>query len=151
MKMILLIGIPASGKSSFYLERFFRTHIRINLDMLKNRKREEVMVNACLAAKQPFVVDNTNPTKDDRQRYIVPAEKAGFVAEAYYFETSLDDALRRNAARPSSERIPDKGIRNIYERLEAPSVKEGFDKLFMVRLNGKNGFLVKSIESSSKG
>ncbi|MBL8896636.1 MAG: ATP-binding protein, partial [Planctomycetes bacterium] len=33
MEAVLLIGIPASGKSSFYAERFASTHLRINLDM----------------------------------------------------------------------------------------------------------------------
>ena len=33
MEMVLFVGIQATGKPSFYLERFFRTHVRINLDM----------------------------------------------------------------------------------------------------------------------
>ena len=40
MEMVLFVGIQATGKSSFYLERFFRTHVRINLDMLKTHHRE---------------------------------------------------------------------------------------------------------------
>ena len=60
MEAILFIGIPAVGKSTFYQERFFTTHVRINLDMLKTRAREFLLIHACLAGKQPFVVDNTN-------------------------------------------------------------------------------------------
>ena len=48
-------GIPASGKSTFCLQRFFKTHLRINLDMLKTRQRERVLIEACIAARQPFV------------------------------------------------------------------------------------------------
>jgi predicted kinase len=51
MEAILFIGIPASGKSTFYKERFFTTHIRVNLDMLKTRKREALILQACLVAK----------------------------------------------------------------------------------------------------
>jgi hypothetical protein len=44
MEMVLFIGIQAAGKSSFYLERFFRTHVRVNLDMLKTHYREDLLV-----------------------------------------------------------------------------------------------------------
>lgn len=70
MEAILFTGIPASSKSTFYKERFFATHIRINLDMLKTRKREALILQACLAAQQPFVVGNTNILKSERAPYI---------------------------------------------------------------------------------
>ncbi len=63
MEAIIFIGLQASGKSSFYKEKFIDTHIRINLDMLKTRYREKVLFDACLKAKQPLVIDNTNPTR----------------------------------------------------------------------------------------
>jgi hypothetical protein len=43
MNAIICIGITASGKSSFYLQRLFYTHIRISLDKLKTRLREKLM------------------------------------------------------------------------------------------------------------
>jgi hypothetical protein len=58
MEAILFIGIQASGKSNFYLERFFRSHVCINGDMLKTRHREGLLVKACLEGKAPFVVDS---------------------------------------------------------------------------------------------
>jgi predicted kinase len=36
MEAVIFVGIQGSGKSTFYNERFVDTHIRINLDMLKN-------------------------------------------------------------------------------------------------------------------
>ena len=56
MNMILFIGIQATGKSEFYKRNFYKTHIRINLDMLKTRHRERILIGACLTAKQPFVI-----------------------------------------------------------------------------------------------
>ena len=70
MEAVIFIGLQASGKSSFYRDRFINTHIRLNLDMLKTRHREKLLFHACLEAKQPVVIDNTNPSKSDRLRYI---------------------------------------------------------------------------------
>jgi predicted kinase len=78
VQAILFTGIQATGKSSFYRERFFHTHVRINLDMLRTRHRERVLLRACLDALQPFVVDNTNLTRRDRAAYIELARAAGF-------------------------------------------------------------------------
>ena len=76
MEAVIFVGIQASGKSTFYLQRFFETHIRINLDMLKTKHREQVLIEACLACKQSFVVDNTNVTKERRARYIRSRRRA---------------------------------------------------------------------------
>lgn len=70
MEAIIFVGIQATGKSTFYRENFFKTHIRINLDMLKTRHRENIILEACIKAKQPFVIDNTNPSMNDRKKYI---------------------------------------------------------------------------------
>ncbi len=59
--MIVLCGIQASGKSRFAREHWYESHVRINLDMLRTRNREDIVLYVCLAAKTPIVVDHTNP------------------------------------------------------------------------------------------
>ena len=56
MEAVIFVGIQASGKSTFYKERFFDTHVRLNLDMLRTRHREKLLLRACLEGKQPFVL-----------------------------------------------------------------------------------------------
>ena len=107
MELILLIGLPASGKSTFCKQRFSDTHIRINLDMLRTRHRENILIEACLTAKQPFVVDNTNITKEDRVIYLSKAKPAAFRVVGYYFQSKASAALERNAQREGKQRIPD--------------------------------------------
>jgi predicted kinase len=68
MQAIIFTGIQASGKSTFYRDQFFCSHLRINLDMLKTRHREKRIFETCLEVGQPFVVDNTNPTLEDRNK-----------------------------------------------------------------------------------
>lgn len=120
MHAVVLIGIPASGKSSFYATRFVATHLRINLDMLRTRHREAELVGTCLRLQQPFVVDNTNATAAERARYVEPARQAGFRVEGYYLGAKLAECLARNAARQGAARIPDQGVISISSRLELP-------------------------------
>ncbi|MBX7220693.1 MAG: AAA family ATPase [Blastocatellia bacterium] len=139
---VILMGIQATGKSTFFRERFFRTHVRINLDMLKTRQRELILLNACLEMNQSFVVDNTNPSRRDRSRYLAPARAAGFRITGYFFESRIAEALVRNETRTGPERIPPQGVRNTRNRLEMPSLAEGFDDLFFVRLDAPQSFEV---------
>lgn len=142
MEAILFIGIQGSGKSSFFKEHFFNTHIRINLDMLKTRHRESLFIDACLEGKQPFVIDNTNPTVEDRAKYISAASEKGFRVVGFYFSAKLQDALERNSLREGKTRISDKGIRATYSRLQLPSFDEGFNELYYVHINEENKFIV---------
>lgn len=142
MQAIVFIGIQASGKSTFYKQRFFNTHVRISMDLLHNRRREERFLNCCLETLQPFVVDNTNPTAGERKRYIEPARERKYQIIGYYFESRVAPALQRNAQRPERERIPIPGIWGTAGRLEQPRYEEGFDRLYYVRIGDGGDFVV---------
>ncbi|MCU0980825.1 MAG: hypothetical protein MUF25_16875 [Pirellulaceae bacterium] len=141
MEAIVFIGLPGSGKSSFFKERFFHSHIRINLDLLKTRHREERLLEFCLGTQQQFVVDNTNPTRLDRVRYIPAARARKFKITGYYFQSKIGDCLARNALRLSAERVHEVAILSIAKKMELPMPDEGFDQLFYVRLSD-SGFAV---------
>ena len=136
MELVILMGLQATGKSTFCRERFHNSHVRINLDTLKTRHREHKLVEACLSSKTKFVVDNTNLTREERARYIVPAKAARFRVTGYFFESKVADAINRNAGRKGRERVPDIAIVGFSERIELPGYNEGFDELFYVRLDG---------------
>lgn len=134
MELLLLCGIQATGKSTFCKQRFSDSHIRLNLDILRTRHREDLIFQACLAAKQPVVIDNTNPTVAERARYILPARTAGFRVGCYYFESRIADALRRNASRDPSLQVPEVGVKSTSAKLQIPTAAEGFDAMHYVRL-----------------
>lgn len=142
MEAVIFIGVQASGKTSFYRERFFSTLIRLSLDMLRARHREQSLLKACLAARQAFVIDNTNPLIAERAHCISPARAVGFRVIGYYYHSSIADALLRNSTRKGTARVPDKGIHGTHKRLQLPSVDEGFDELRYVRLTDTNEFIV---------
>jgi predicted kinase len=132
MEAVLFCGPQASGKSSFYLENFFNTHVRLNLDMLRSRRREQSLLRACLAVGQRFVVDNTNPTVKERAVYIEAAKGFHFKISGYVFLANIDDCLKRNALRAGKARVPDKGIAATFAKFEPVHYDEGFDRLFYV-------------------
>ena len=143
MEAIIFIGLQGSGKSSFYKERFFATHVRISLDLLKTRYRESRLLELCLDTDQRFVIDNTNPTHAERARYIQAAQAARvrYTITGYYFQSNVGDCLSRNAARSQLERVPEVAILSAAKRFELPTIVEGFDSLQYVRLTA-SGFSV---------
>jgi predicted kinase len=144
MEAVLFVGVQGSGKTTFYRQQFFDTHVRISLDMLKTRRREELLLAACLQAKQPFVIDNTNPLAADRARYIEPARAVGFRVIAYFFETSLRDAIRRNNQREGKQKIPVPGVAGTFRKIQAPTMQEGFQQIYTVRISPENTFVIEA-------
>jgi predicted kinase len=130
MDAIVLCGVQGSGKTTLYRDRFLATHVRVSMDLLRTRAREAAFLALCLQTRQPFVVDNTNPTPADRRRYVEPARAAGFRAIGYLVEVDPAVALARNAGRSGRERVPDRGVAGTAKRLIRPSPEEGFDELW---------------------
>ena len=156
MEAVIFIGIQGAGKSTFYRQRFLGTHTRISLDTLRTRRREQLLVESCLKAGQPFVVDNTNSLRTDRARYIGPARRAGFRIIAYFFHIPLQHAIRRNLQRESEQKVPVAAlggghVGQIRAQLQRPSLEEDFDKIYTVELTAENRFAVTSETASGEG
>jgi predicted kinase len=143
MEMILLVGIQGSGKTTFFRERFFDTHVRVSLDMLRTRERERILIAACLMAQQPLVIDNTNTLASERAGYLAMAQQAGFRTIVYFFKTELRAAIARSNSR-KDRKIPVPAILRSYKRLEPPSKEEGFSELYTVAIDKENKFLIES-------
>ena len=103
-KAIIFIGLQASGKSTFYRQRLAKDYVHINLDTLHTRNKEKILLEDCLEKGISFAVDNTNPTIEDRARYILRAKACGYRVDGYFFQSVIADYA------------------------------EGFDKLYFVKL-----------------
>lgn len=142
MEAIIFCGIQASGKSSFFKERFFGTHMHLSLDLLNTRNRLGRFMETCLSTQMPFVIDNTNPTRTEREQYIRAAKIRHYKVIGYYFRSEIGDALRRNAQRQGKALIPEQGLKATYSKLQLPVWEEGYDELYEVWLTAE-GFTVK--------
>ena len=128
----ILMGVQGSGKSTFFAAFLADRFVRINLDTLKTRNRERLLMEECLAEGKSFAVDNTNPTRADRARYIPQAREAGYRIIGYWIQTPTDACLQRNAGREGKARVPDVAIYATSRKFEEPDYDEGFDELYFV-------------------
>lgn len=144
MEAVIFIGIQGSGKSHFYRERFFNSHIRISRDLVKTRGRERRLLDLCLEMRQPFVVDNTNATVANRAFFIEAAKAQGFRIMGYFFEPDVGEVLKRNALRMGTARVPKVAIFATLKRLQRPSLGEGFDDLLRISQTPGGSFVTEA-------
>ena len=148
MEAIIFCGIQASGKTTFYKERFFKTHLRISLDLLNTRRKQNIFLQTCLETQQRFVLDNTNVTRKERLTYIGNAKHFRFKLVCYYFHSTVGEAISRNKNRTGKEHVPPAGIGGTYKKLEPPDYEEGFDEIYDVKIL-ENSFAVNILEKNS--
>ena len=134
---VIMMGIQGSGKSTFYHTHLKEHFVHINLDSLKTRQRESLLISECIKNGSSFAVDNTNPTIADRQRYIPAAKQAGYKVIGYFMESKLQPCIARNEQRSGKEKVPTAAIAATSNKLQLPSCDEGFDELYFVKNDGK--------------
>ena len=67
-KIIIFTGIQASGKTSFYKRFLSGEYEHISLDILHTRNKENIAIDKCFRDGRSFVIDNTNPSAEDRRK-----------------------------------------------------------------------------------
>lgn len=142
--MVVMMGLQGSGKTTFYKNRY-STLEHISMDLLKTRKRVGSALQKCIDEHLDCVIDNTNPTKEDRARYIIPGKNCGFRVIGYFMQSKLSECLVRNEKR--ERQVPKKGILATYNKIEMPSLQEGFDELNFVSIENGGFKISKWIEN----
>ena len=135
---VILIGLPGSGKSTLYRERFGATHVHVSKDLwpkaTKRDQRQQKMISDALAAGQSVVVDNINPSVAERAKIIALGRIYRAQVIGYFFDVSTRVAVARNAERAGRAKVPNVAIFTAAKRLEPPTSAEGFDRLFRVTI-----------------
>jgi predicted kinase len=154
MELVIFIGLQGAGKTSFYRTRFASSHELVSKDRLRNNRRparrQIQLIEEALEAGRSLVVDNTNPTVQDRVELIDLARHHGPTVIGYYFESRLEDCLERNRLRTGKDRVPDVALLTVARKLELPTYAEGFDRLYYVRLAGDHNFDVQEWDDAPK-
>jgi predicted kinase len=146
--VVLAIGLPGSGKSSW----FKRHNITpLSSDMLRSLLFDDPaeqgfqdlvfsnlrsMLKARLLARRPLnYVDATNLTPHDRHSWIKLAKDFGYEVQAVFFDVPLEVCLERNHRRQRV--VTDDVMRQMSAKLKAPTFEEGFSKITVVRVKQK--------------
>jgi predicted kinase len=136
-ELVILVGLPGAGKSTFYRERFAASHVHVSRDLLRRarqpERRQEELLRAALAERRSVVVDNTNVSIKDRAALIAIGRAHGARISVYSFDCTARECVARNALREGAARIPTIGIFAAQKRLVRPDYAEGFDALYLVR------------------
>jgi predicted kinase len=143
--VVLAIGLPGSGKSSW----FKRHNITpLSSDMLRSllfddpteqRYQDLIfsnlrsMLKARLIARRPIsYVDATNLTPHERLSWIKLAKDYGYEVHAVFFDVPLEVCLERNQRRQRV--VTEDVMRRMAAKLRAPAFDEGFTKITVVRV-----------------
>ena len=140
IEMIILIGSPGSGKSTF-CENFLvpKGYVRINLDTLKTKQKCFQKTIEAIKNNKSVVIDNTNPQKNKREDFINIGVENKIKIRAFVMKVNKDLAIHlnnlrlinknRNHLSESVNLIP---IHSFYKNYEEPKISEGFDEIVNV-------------------
>ena len=146
--VVLAIGLPGSGKSSW-----FKRHEIIPLssdlvrgllfdDATEQRFQDLVfsslrsLLRARLIAGRPMnFIDATNLSPKERHSWIKMAHDFGYEAHAVFFDVPTEVCMERNRKRLRN--VPDEVMLRMAQKLRPPKFDEGFAKVIVVRLKSK--------------
>jgi len=150
--VVLAIGLPGSGKTTWYKRRGVTP---LSSDLLRSLLFDDIseqryqglvfstlrsLLRARLIAKMPWnYVDATNLSTHERKQWIKMAKSFGYEVQAVFFDVPLAVCLERNAKR--DRQVSDEVMHKMAERLKPPTFKEGFEKITVVRVKGQPGSL----------
>ena len=144
MKIIVLVGLPGSGKSTWLEQQGAGGLSSDAIRKLLADDEDDQSVNARVfetlryllrqrlaIGREVTYIDATNLTRSERAGYIRMGEEFACEVEAVFFDTPLALCRERNGSRHRV--VPDEKLQAVAAKLRAPSVEEGFTRVTVVR------------------
>ena len=143
-EIILAVGLPGAGKSTYFAERRIHPlssdHMRelllddptdqTNHALVFAALRHLILARLKLGRRRTYV-DATSLTLRDRRPYLTLARRWGARAHAIVFDVPLEICLARNRRR--TRRVPVAAMREMAQKFVKPTRKEGFARITVVR------------------
>ena len=144
--LYIMIGCPRSGKST-YVENNFkglkivsRDYFRETLLGFKGNMNHEGLIteafnnkmNELFENKYSFVIDNTSISKKYRKEFIKLGKLNSYNIIGVYIKTNKDICLKRAV----ETNFPIHVIETMFNKIEEPSIEEGFDSLIIITKEG---------------
>lgn len=129
-EMVVLVGFPGCGKSTFARECLVpHGYVHVNRDTLKTPAKCLAATEAALAGGKSVVVDNTNPSVSARAVYVRAAAAHKVPVRCVHFDVPEDVANHLNYYRErlgTSAHVPRIAYAVFKKQYEAPTPAEGF-------------------------
>ena len=143
-QIILAVGLPGSGKSTYFARRGITplSSDTLRLWLLGDETDQSFQSGVFRALRYLLemrlrlglprnYVDATNLTPKERRPYLRLAARYGYEVRAIYFEVPADVCSRRNGRRKRN--VPEDVLARMAARLRPPTLAEGFTKITVVR------------------
>ncbi|KAF0526871.1 PNK3P-domain-containing protein [Gigaspora margarita] len=137
-EMVIFVGYPASGKSTFAKKWLVNAgYVHVNQDTLKTKQKCIRACETALKENKSVVIDNTNPSKESRKQYIDIAKQCGVPVRCFWFKASEALARHNNMYRHfNSENeiqpLPDIAFNVYNSKFFEPKLEEGFQEVIHI-------------------
>ncbi|XP_011506102.1 PREDICTED: uncharacterized protein F21D5.5 [Ceratosolen solmsi marchali] len=134
-ELIVMVGSPGSGKSHF-AKIHLKSYHYVNRDTLGNWQKCIMKTNEALAQGKSVVVDNTNPDKNSRQRYLDIAKKHNVSSRCFVMNINKEHIKHNNIFRVLTDSthqvISDMIINSYLKNFIPPTEDEGFSEIVKI-------------------
>ena len=150
--LVLFVGSPASGKSSFYKKYLEMKNKLVNMSMDKYEgtlaKFIKEVNSIMTSGKDNILIDNTNGTKETRAKYIKIAKANDYKVVVVQFDITKELVMHLNELRNKEitvcelnknpliqckKHLPTVAINTFWKKFESPDISEGFEEILIAK------------------